>query len=68
MHFTFVLKSLKDKKLYIGLTNNLERRLKQHQNELCEATKNRIPFEIVYFEKFESRAEAYMREKFFKTR
>jgi len=67
MYFTYVLRSLKDKKNYIGLTNNLEKRFKQHQNGLCESTKNRVPFEIVYYEEFKDRSDAVQREKFFKT-
>jgi putative endonuclease len=67
MYYSYVLRSLKDKKLYIGFTNNLKRRLKQHQNGLCESTKNRVPFEMIYFEKFEDRSDAANREKFFKS-
>jgi len=67
MYYTNVLRSLKDKKLYTGFTNDLERRLKQHQNGLCESTKNRVPFELIFYEEFENRSEAIMREKFFKT-
>ena len=67
MYYTYVLRSLKDKKLYTGFTNNLKRRLKQHHNGLCESTKNRVPFEMIYFEKFEDRSDAANREKFFKS-
>ncbi|MDA3861517.1 MAG: GIY-YIG nuclease family protein [Melioribacteraceae bacterium] len=59
--------SSKDKKRYIGLTNNLERRIKEHNCGKVKSTKHRVPFELVYFENFESRNEAALREKFFKS-
>ncbi|MFZ1289130.1 MAG: GIY-YIG nuclease family protein [Melioribacteraceae bacterium] len=67
MNFVYILKSLKDSKRYVGLTNNLQKRLTEHNSRKVEATKNRIPFEVVYFEEFEDRSEAAKREKFFKT-
>lgn len=67
MNFVYVLLSQKDKKRYIGLTNNLDHRLNQHNKGFVEATKNRRPFELIYFEKFEDRKEAAQREKFLKS-
>jgi putative endonuclease len=66
-HFVYILKSLKDKKRYVGLTNNIERRLAQHNSGKVTATRKRIPLELVYFETFENRSEAALREKFFKS-
>ena len=67
MNYVYVLKSLKDNKRYIGLTNNLENRLIEHNNGRVTATKNRIPFELLYFEEYDSREIAAQREKFLKT-
>ena len=66
-HYVYILKSLKDKKRYIGLTNNIERRLSQHNSGKVTATSKRIPLELIYFETFENRSEAALREKFFKS-
>ncbi len=50
MYFVYVIRSKKDGLLYTGFTDNLERRLLEHNQGLQESTKNRIPFEIIYFE------------------
>ena len=65
MNYVYVLKSKRDLKQYIGLTNNLERRFNLHNNRKVQATKNRIPFELIYYEKLEKRIDA-AKEKNFK--
>jgi putative endonuclease len=67
MFYTYVLKSKKDKKLYIGWTNDLKRRVFNHNNGKVIATKSRIPLEIVYYEACQSQKKAIQREKYFKT-
>ena len=66
MSYTYVLRSLKDNKLYIGSTNNLTQRLKEHNNGCNKSTRHRRPFTLVYFEKFDTIEEARFREKLFK--
>jgi putative endonuclease len=63
----YVLKSLKDQKRYIGFTNNLDKRILEHNSGKVTATRNRRPFEIIYFENFENKFEAAKREKFLKS-
>ena len=67
MYFTYVLKSESDKKLYIGFTENLTKRLEDHNNGRVDSTRNRRPFELVYYEACKSREKALKREKYFKT-
>lgn len=67
MYFTYVLLSKKDGKFYIGHTNNLKRRLQEHEFGLVESTKLRKPFKIVYFESCLNLSDAITREKYFKT-
>ncbi|MGK9475364.1 GIY-YIG nuclease family protein [Melioribacter sp. OK-6-Me] len=53
-----------DGSYYTGSTNDLERRLWQHQNgEGANYTKKRLPVELVYYEEYERIDEAYYREK-----
>ena len=66
MYYTYILKSLKDGRHYIGYTNDLKRRLEDHNRGKSVSVKNRGPFEIVYTEKFETRIEAQNREKIIK--
>ncbi len=67
MFYVYVLKSLKDKKRYIGYTSNLEIRIKAHNEGKVKSTKNRVPLKLVYSEEYELKREAMQREKFFKT-
>ena len=48
--YTYVLRSLKDNNFYTGYTKNIKLRFEQHNNGLVESTKNRTPFELIYFE------------------
>ena len=67
MYRVYVLRSLKDVKLYIGYTNDLERRLKEHNAGKTESTRRRRPLELVYSEEYEDRDKAMHREKYFKS-
>lgn len=67
MFYTYVLRSEKDKKYYIGCTDNLIKRIKEHNNGLVQATKFRRPLKLVYYEACISKINAYKREKYFKT-
>ncbi|MCF7907200.1 GIY-YIG nuclease family protein [Patescibacteria group bacterium] len=69
MYFVYVLKSEKDGKFYVGMTNNIERRVKEHNNGVAStpSTKNRGPFKLIYFEKLENRIIAREREKYLKS-
>jgi putative endonuclease len=54
-----------DDSLYAGITNNLEKRLQQHNGELvggARYTRGRRPVELVWQEGCESRGEALRRE------
>jgi putative endonuclease len=67
MPVVYILRSLKDKNLYVGYTNNLKRRLEKHKYGKVKATKNRRPLELVYYEIWKSRAIARRREKYLKS-
>jgi len=66
-YYVYVIRSLKDGRLYVGQTINLKARLKRHNEGKVQSTKNRGPFEIEYFEKYETRGEAMKRERYFKS-
>jgi len=66
-NYTYVIKSIKDKKLYIGHTNNLVKRFKEHNEGLVESTKCRAPFELLYYEACNNLKDAIKREHSFKT-
>jgi len=67
MFYLYVLRSLKDHNLYIGISKNIEKRLRQHNSGMTKSTKRRRPFRVIYEEKCESRESARSREKYFKS-
>jgi len=53
-----------DGSYYTGSTNNLDRRLEQHQNgDGANFTKKRLPVNLVYVEEFDRVDQAFYREK-----
>lgn len=65
--YTYVLKSEKDGKLYVGWTDDIHNRINQHNKGRVEATKARRPLTLVYVEACLSKEKAIKREKYFKT-
>lgn len=62
MNYTYVLQC-KDGTLYTGWTNNLEKRLKDHnEGKGAKYTKSRRPVILAYHEVFETKEEAMRRE------
>ena len=66
-YYIYVLISKKDGGIYIGYTDNLKRRYKEHQSGYVTATKDRRPLELIYFEGYRNKKKAIMREKYLKT-
>ena len=62
MFYFYVLKSKKDSELYFGSTDNLQRRLLEHNNGEVESTKSRRPFELRYYESYYDEEDARKRE------
>lgn len=58
---------MKDGRTYVGSTNNLRRRLKQHNSCKVKSTKHRIPFKVLFTEEFETLMEARKREVWWKS-
>jgi putative endonuclease len=67
MFYTYVLKSLKDNKYYVGWSNNLKRRIKKHKSGQVNSTKLRLPIELIYYKACLNKEKAIKREKYFKT-
>ncbi len=67
MYNVYAIKSLNKDYIYAGLTNNISRRLHQHNNGLERTTKFYKPFKLIYIEKFETRKEARNKEKYLKS-
>lgn len=69
MFYVYMIKSKKDGKLYTGSTNDLRKRLKEHNSGTVFSTKSRVPFELIYYYKaYKSEKDARKREANLKLR
>jgi putative endonuclease len=66
-YIVYVLESEKDKKRYIGLTTNLQRRIQEHNLGKSFSTKLRRPFKLIYAELCLNYEDAKRREHYLKT-
>ena len=63
-YFVYILSSQRNGTLYIGVTNDLTKRVYEHKNNLVEGfTKKYEVHLLVYFEEFHNIDEAITREK-----
>jgi putative endonuclease len=67
MYYVYILKNLKDNKIYTGYTSNLQRRLNEHKSGRVKSTKHRKPLKLVYYEAYLSKKDAREREKYLKS-
>ena len=69
MYFIYIIKSLSKNKYYTGITNNLDRRLEEHNQKLSNTltTKNLTDFELVFCTSVSNRLVAREIEKYLKS-
>ncbi|MFH0772315.1 MAG: GIY-YIG nuclease family protein [Candidatus Omnitrophota bacterium] len=69
MYYAYVLKSKKNGKHYIGHTENIERRLYEHNavTDKCKFTYISGPWDLMFFENFSTRSDAMKHERFLKS-
>ncbi len=67
MWYVYILKSVNTDFLYIGSTNDLKRRLLEHNEGLTQSTKHYKPFELEAYVAVKSEQQARNLEKYFKT-
>ena len=62
MNYTYIVKC-KDGSLYTGWTNNIEKRIRDHnEGKGAKYTKSRRPVMLAYYEEFQTKEEAMRRE------
>mgnify|MGYP001557875629 CR=1 FL=1 len=67
MYGVYVLGSEKDGKLYIGYSNDIKSRVAAHNAGKVPATRERLPFVLLYCELLASRNDAIHRESYLKS-
>ena len=66
MFYTYILKSKKDK-FYIGFTNDLRKRFKEHNDGKSTYTRGRGPYDLIYYEACLEKEDARSRELYLKS-
>ena len=66
-YYVYVLFSDRDKKLYIGFSRNVFKRLVQHNEGKTIRTAGRRPLQLIYYEAHLRKEDALRRESYFKT-
>jgi len=66
-YYVYILKSLKKDFLYVGKTEDLKRRLREHNNKEELSTKYYAPFELIHYEAYRNPRDAKRREEYLKT-
>ncbi|MEK7067947.1 MAG: GIY-YIG nuclease family protein [Patescibacteria group bacterium] len=67
MYYVYILKSIKDNKYYIGFSNDLKRRIAEHEAGKVTSTKHRRPFKLICYEVYGAKDIAESREKYLKS-
>ena len=65
--YTYIIKSFKDRNWYTGYTNDLRKRISEHNLGKVFSTQHRRPFKLIYYEACLNQEDAKVREKYLKT-
>ncbi len=66
IYYVYILQSVKAGRYYIGVTNNVRRRLQEHNGGLSKSSAPYAPYTLVRVERYARAQEAYQRELFLK--
>ena len=67
MYYVYILTSEKSGQWYTGCTDDLRKRLSQHQKGQSTFTKKGVPWKLIYYEACHSKDDSFAREKYLKT-
>lgn len=65
MFYVYLLQS--NSRIYVGITTDLKRRLKEHNLGQNVSTKAYLPWEIIFYEAYSNEQDAHRREHYLKT-
>ena len=67
MHGVYILRSGRDKSLYVGYSSDVKARIIKHQRGRVPATRNKRPLDLIYCELYKNKKDVMQRERFFKS-
>lgn len=63
MFYVYILKSLRNKDIYVGYSDDLRQRYKDHNNRNVKSTKAYAPWKLIYYEAYRNKKDATRRER-----
>ena len=66
-YYVYILQSIPTKRLYVGFSVDLKKRLQKHNRKLVLSTKPYAPWELIHYEAYRNKQDAQRREKYLKT-
>ena len=63
MFYVYILRSKRNKDIYIGRTGDLRKRFQQHNQGLVTATRPNIPWSLIYYEAYKHKKDTILRER-----
>lgn len=63
MFYVYLLKSEIDKDIYVGYSENLRKRFKEHNQAKVKSTKCYCPWILIYYEAYRNKKDAIKRER-----
>ncbi len=66
-YYVYVLRSTNKDFMYVGITSDLVKRLGEHNSNKVKSTKADSPYELIFYEAYRDKSDAYRREKYLKT-
>ncbi|MCU0417737.1 MAG: GIY-YIG nuclease family protein [Cytophagaceae bacterium] len=66
-YFVYAISSVQKSYIYVGITREVEERIKRHNKGREKTTRPYAPFELIYLEECKDRLSARSREKYWKS-
>lgn len=66
-HYVYILRSTSNGDWYTGCTSDLQKRFAEHNDDKSKYTKDRGPYELIYYEASLNKTDAFAREKYLKS-
>jgi len=66
-YYVYVLHNPEKNFIYIGYSENLRQRVKEHNSGKSKSTKHYIPLKLIFYEAYYKKSDAKRREKYLKT-
>jgi putative endonuclease len=63
LFYVYILYSQSLQRYYVGLTESVEKRLKEHNTGKSKSTRTGVPWKLVHMESFQTRSEAMQQEQ-----